>query len=72
MFGCEIRRLRENKGLTQSDLAQSLGYQSSSIIAMWESGERKPPSTKLPALARALDCTIDELFVDETNAASDS
>lgn len=72
MLGQEIRHRRESKRMTQSELALSLGYQTASIVTMWESGERKPPSNKLPALARALDCTIDELFVDETNAASDS
>ena len=71
MLGQEIRHRRKSKRMTQRELALSLGYQTASIVTMWESGARKPPSNKLPALARALDCTIDELFVDETNAASD-
>lgn len=57
-----IRELREKAGLTQAQVASSLGYASASAITMWESGERKPPSDKLPELSRLLHCTIDELF----------
>jgi len=36
-------------------------------IAKWESGEAMPRADKLPEIAKALDCTIDDLFkeVDE-------
>lgn len=45
-----IRRHREARGLTQGQLAKKMGYHSQSIVAMWESGDRKPPSDKLPLL----------------------
>lgn len=57
-----LKRLRIKNNMTQSQLAETMGYSSQSIVAMWESGERKPPSDKLPELARILGCTIDELF----------
>ena len=57
-----IRRHREARGLTQGQLARAMGYHSQSIVAMWESGERKPPSDKLPRLARVLGCRIEDLF----------
>lgn len=60
-----IRSLREAAGLTQVELAAELGYQSSSIVTMWESGDRRVPSDKLPQLARILGCTINDLFDDE-------
>lgn len=58
----QIRKLRIERGLTQGQVAKELGYHSVSIITMWESGERKPPSDKLPALAKVLSCSICDLF----------
>lgn len=57
-----IRRLRKKAGLTQAELAKAMGYNSPTIVTMWESGDRKPPSDKLPQLAKTLECSIDELF----------
>ena len=61
----QIKALRQKAGLTQVKLAELLGYGSSSVITMWENGERKPPSDKLPQLATILSCTIDDLFKDD-------
>lgn len=64
----QIRSLRVKAGLTQTQLADALGYSSSSTVAMWESGQRRPPSSKLPAIAKVLLCDISELFsVKEIN-----
>ncbi len=59
-----IRDLRQAVPMTQHELAKQLGYKSASAITMWESGERKPPSTILPQLAKALDCEVADLFSD--------
>lgn len=66
-----IKRYRERAGMTQNDLAQLLRL-NQKAVSQWETGETMPSADKLPALARALGCTIDELFADETNAASES
>lgn len=58
----QIRKLRIKAGLTQIQLAEQLGYKGLSIVAMWESGERKVPSDKIPALASVLGCEIKDLF----------
>ena len=65
----QIKELREEAGLTQTDLAEGLGYRSRALIAMWESGQRKPPSDKLPKLAKILNCSINDLF-KENNTTS--
>lgn len=65
----KAHRLAVNK--SQRQLGEEVGVEQNTV-SQWESGTRKPPSDKLPALARALDCTIDELFADEANAASES
>ena len=33
-----------------------------SAISAWESGEKMPRASQLPALAEALNCTIDDLY----------
>ncbi|MEY8311765.1 helix-turn-helix transcriptional regulator [Oscillospiraceae bacterium 42-9] len=58
-----IRELRQSAHMTQKELAEQMGYKFDSIVSMWESGERKPPSNLLPRLATVLDCTVDDLFV---------
>ena len=64
---------RVKAGLTQRELAAKLGI-GQSAVSMWEQGERVPPSAKLPALAEALNCSIDDLFQnmsdDNSNAAA--
>ena len=61
----QIKKLRLKAKLKQSELSKLLGYESSSTIAMWESGERKPPSDKLPKLASILNCRIEDLYRGE-------
>ncbi len=60
-----VKQLRKSIGLTQAQLAKQLGFKSSSAVAMWETGDRNPPSILLPRLAEVLHCHIDELF-DQT------
>lgn len=56
-----IKTLREKAGLKQVDLAGKLKI-GQSTVAMWETGEAMPRADKLPALAKLLGCTIDDLF----------
>ena len=53
--------------MTQKQLAGKLGV-SLSAVGMWELGLRNPPAKKLPALAAALGCSIDELFAEPGTA----
>lgn len=48
--------------MTQKELAEKMGFRSSSIVTMWESGNRNPKSEMLPALSRALGCEIGDLY----------
>lgn len=58
----QIQELRKVHGMSQQELAQKLGYKSGAAIAMWETGNRNPPSKILPLLAEVLGCTIAELY----------
>lgn len=59
-----IARLRVNRGLTQTELAEKLG-RVQTAISKWECGEATPPSTLLPKIAEILDCTIEDLYKEE-------
>ena len=56
-----VKKFREIKGLSQAQLAKCLDV-TQGAISQWETGEAMPQTDKLPKLAEALGCTIDELF----------
>ena len=59
-----IKQLRIKKELTQTQLAKKLRV-GQSAVGMWETGKTQPKTSTLPKLAKALDCTIDELLKEE-------
>ena len=68
-----IKELRQKAGMTQKDLAEKMGFRSSSVVTMWESGDRNPKREMLPALSKALNCEIGELYaMQETDVCADS
>lgn len=65
-IGKLIKNRREELGLSQTDLALSLGYKDRSAICRIESGENDIPRKRVPAFARALQLQPADLIpVDE-------
>lgn len=62
-----IRKLRKEKGMTQSDLAELVGYTERSSIARIEKGDVDIPSSKISAFAKVFGISEFELlgFLDE-------
>lgn len=56
-----IRELRLQAGLEQKELGGAVGV-TQSQVSNWELGRRYPPAGKLPLIAQALGCTINDLF----------
>lgn len=56
-----IRKYRKAKGLTQLQLAKTIGVKKSTV-AMWEIGARKPDIVKLKKLSAIFGCTTDQLL----------
>ena len=56
-----IKEKREQKGLTQHDMAEELGVDQSTVC-LWEIGKTRPRAKLLPKIAKLLSCTIDELL----------
>jgi len=57
----KIKELREQCGITQTELARAMEVKQSSV-AQWENEEALPSAAKLPRLAEVLKCSIDALF----------
>ena len=62
-----IKSLRLKKNISQEVLADIMGV-NQTAISQWEMGKSNPASEKLPKLAEALQCSIDELFEDSREA----
>ena len=56
-----LKKIREARNITQMELAAKIEVPQSTI-ASWETGRAFPRAEKLPAIAKALGCTIDELL----------
>lgn len=59
--GDNIRRIRKEKGLTQSQLAKKAGISEISV-RKYESGKRKPKLETMEKIANALDVPLDEIL----------
>ena len=59
--GAVVRRLRENKKMTQEELAEKI-HVSSKAVSKWETGKGLPDISLLQPLAEALGISVIELF----------
>jgi len=60
-FGARLTELRKTAGFTQQDLAAEIGV-SRRMIAYYEVQSEHPPTHLLPAIAKALHISTDELL----------
>lgn len=56
-----IKKIRIKKGVSQEDIANEMNV-STATVSRWESGEFLPRADKLPALAKALNCSVEDLL----------
>ena len=71
MFSKNLKRLRENQGISQAELAEKLGVNKSEIIS-WEEGSAEPCIKLLCALADVLQISDDSLLGHSTAYDEDS
>jgi transcriptional regulator with XRE-family HTH domain len=60
-FGKILRKIREEKGVTQEQLAKALGYKNNSYIARIERGDFLPSKDKLKKMAKILKVSFNYL-----------
>lgn len=62
--GLFIKQLREDKNLSQDDLANAM-HMDRSNISRWENGKAQIPTDKLKTLSEIFDITVDEIIAGE-------
>lgn len=60
-----LSRLREQRGLTQQEVAEELGV-SRQAVSQWEAGKTFPSMEKQLALSRLYGVSLEELYRDDT------
>ena len=63
--GQTIKKLREDKGITQTQLAEQIGV-SSKAVSKWETSKGLPDITLIEPLSQALDVSVMELMSGDT------
>ena len=63
-----LRRCRESKGLSQSEVAKLLGFKDKTWISHWERGDAMPNLVSILRLAVLYEATVEGLFRDLFNA----
>lgn len=61
MFRVELKKQRENAGLSQYKLSEKIGV-SQATVGMWESGKREPNFNMLCKLADLFSISVDDLL----------
>lgn len=64
VFAKRLKELRQDRGLSQKQLAKELGFPQSSI-GYWESGERTPVASAIITLSRYFGVTTDYLLGEQ-------
>lgn len=60
-IGIRIAELRKQKGVTQEEMANTIGT-SAQAISKWERGKNYPDIELLPIIADYFDISVDSLF----------
>lgn len=69
-FGQRLRQIRENKGITQKELAEKLNV-TFQTISKWENSVTEPDISTIKEIARLLNCSIEQLFNDSEEIKED-
>lgn len=65
-MGYKIKEMRDAKGMTQEELSEKSGVSRVTISGLENGTERNTTSKTLVKIARALDCTVDQIFFTDT------
>lgn len=62
-----LQEVLDRANVSQHELARRLGV-SPPMVHYWSSGKKLPSVKRLPKIAAALECSIDDLFCDHHTA----
>lgn len=63
IIGKNIIHLLELRGMTQRELAESLGV-NKSVVSAWCLGQKSPRTTRLDDIAKVLSCAVEDILRD--------
>ena len=63
-FGENLKRVREEKGMTQQTMADQL-YVTRQTVSRWEGGSRYPDLMTAKKMAQYLEVSLDDLLSDD-------
>jgi transcriptional regulator with XRE-family HTH domain len=69
MFADNLKQLRKEKGMTQTQFASEFNI-ATGTIAMWETGKRIPDTETLKKIARFFNVSIDFLLDNEKSSSN--
>lgn len=72
MFQRNINYLLKNKKINVTTILKITGHNSSSLVSMWRTGQRKILTEDAIKIANYLNITIDELLNKDLSTASDN
>ena len=61
-FSSNLRYLRKERGMSQEDLANKLGYKSFTTIQKWESGVSEPSVSTVKIISDIFGVTMDQII----------
>ncbi|MCC4085174.1 helix-turn-helix domain-containing protein [Enterococcus faecalis] len=67
IFAQRLKNLREKRNLTQTELAEMLGYKNYTTVSKWESGDSLPRGKELKLLAEIFNISTDYMLGIEKN-----
>lgn len=71
-FSNNLRYLRKERGMSQDDLANKLGYKSFTTIQKWESGVSEPSVSTVKIISDIFGVTMDQIINKDLSSASAS
>lgn len=71
-FSSNLRYLRKERGMSQEDLANKLGYKSFTTIQKWESGVSEPSVSTVKIISDIFGVTMDQIINKDLSSASAS
>ena len=66
--GRNIMRLRQDKGLSVTDLQDFLGFEAPQAIYKWQSGKNLPSTDNLYALSVLFEVTIEDILIPRSSS----
>lgn len=71
MIGERIKQKREEKGITQEQLAKAIGCKNKASISRIENSGNKVSLVNIGKIAKALDCSVTDLIGDDATTLED-